>query len=167
MHLQEKTTALTPDVTIREFEPGDEIPFRKLNEEWIERYFRIEPKEALVLENPKSMILDTGGKIFFAVIDSHCVACCALRRMSDSEFEIAKMAVSPEFQGAGVGRKLLRAVIEGGRASGARRLYLETNHILTPAIRLYESMGFRHLPAERIVPSEYVRADVYMELFLS
>jgi ribosomal protein S18 acetylase RimI-like enzyme len=87
--------------------------------------------------------------------------------MSDSEFEIAKMAVSPEFQGAGVGRKLLRAVIEGGRASGARRLYLETNHILTPAIRLYESMGFRHLPAERIVPSEYVRADVYMELFLS
>jgi hypothetical protein len=35
---------------------------------------------------------------------------------------------------------------------------------LTPAIRLYESQGFRHLPPERIVPSVYARADVYMEL---
>ena len=167
MHLQEKSPALTREVTIREFEPGDEVSFRRLNEEWIERYFRIEPKEALVLENPKSMILDPGGKIFFAVVDGQCVGCCALRRMSDSEFEVAKMAVTAEFQGAGIGRKLLRAVIEGGRASGARRLYLETNHILTPAIRLYESMGFRHLPSERIVPSKYLRADVYMELFLT
>ena len=166
MHLQEKTTALTPKTVIREFEPGDEIAFRKLNEEWIERYFHIEPKEAIVLANPRSKILDPGGKIFFAFVDGQCVGCCALRRMSDSEFEVAKMAVTPDFQRAGIGRKLLRVVIEAGRASGARRLYLETNHILTPAIRLYESMGFRHMPAERIVPSEYLRADVYMELLL-
>jgi GNAT superfamily N-acetyltransferase len=166
MHLQEKPAALTREVTIREFELGDEVSFLRLNEEWIERYFRIEPKEAVVLENPKSTILDPGGKIFFAVVDGQRVGCCALRRMSDSEFEVAKMAVAPEFQGAGIGRKLLHAVIEAGRVLGAHRLYLETNHILTPAIRLYESVGFRHLPAERIVPSEYVRADVYMELFL-
>lgn len=166
MHLQEKLPALTPEVTIREFEPGDEIAFRRLNEEWIQRYFRIEPKEAVVLASPRSTILDPGGKIFFALVDGQRVGCCALRRMSDHEFEVAKMAVTPEFQGAGIGRKLLRTVIEAGRASGAGRLYLETNHILTPAIRLYESMGFRHLPPERIVPSEYLRADVYMELFL-
>jgi putative acetyltransferase len=34
------------------------------------------------------------------------------------------------------------------------------------AIRLYESLGFRHLPPERVVPSVYARADVYMELWL-
>jgi putative acetyltransferase len=49
---------------------------------------------------------------------------------------------------------------------GARRLYLETNHMLTPAIRLYESMGFKHIDAKRIIPSQYARADVYMELML-
>jgi len=166
MHLQAKPHALESEVTIRKFLSGDEVSFRKLNEEWIERYFRIEPKEAVILANPRSTILDAGGEIFFALVDEQCVGCCALRRISDSEFEVAKMAVTPDFQGAGIGRKLLRAVIEAGRALGARRLYLETNHILTPAIRLYESMGFRHLPPERIVGSEYERADVYMELLL-
>lgn len=166
MHLQEKPHALESEVTIREFQPGDEVSFRRLNEEWIERYFRLEPKEAVILANPRSTILDAGGKIFFALVNEQCVGCCALRRMSDSEFEVAKMAVTPDFQGAGIGRKLLGIVIEAGHALGARRLYLETNHILTPAIRLYESMGFRHVPSERIVRSEYARADVYMELFL-
>jgi len=167
MSLQEKPRADVSDVTIREFEPGDEICFQALNQEWIERYFRVEPKEAVILADPKGTILDSGGKIFFAVIDDRCVGCCALRRMSDTEFEVAKMAVPPPCQGAGIGRKLLHAVINAGRVSGARRLYLETNHTLKPAIRLYESMGFRHLAPDKIIPSPYARADVYMELFLS
>jgi putative acetyltransferase len=45
-------------------------------------------------------------------------------------------------------------------------LYLETNKKLTPAVRLYEALGFRHLSPERVVPSPYARADVYMELDL-
>jgi ribosomal protein S18 acetylase RimI-like enzyme len=76
------------------------------------------------------------------------------------------MAVEPSYQGAGIGRKLLHAAIEEGRNVGAQRLYLETNHTLTPAIRLYESMGFKHIDADRIIPSAYQRADVYMELIL-
>lgn len=152
------------EAIIREFQPGDEISFRTLNEEWITRYFRIEPKEAEVLADPKGTILDEGGRILFATADNRCVGCCALKRMSEDEFEVAKMAVTQVYQGAGIGRKILDAVIEAGRSMGARRLYLETNHTLTPAIRLYESVGFKHIPPERIVPSVYVRADVYMEL---
>jgi GNAT superfamily N-acetyltransferase len=77
------------------------------------------------------------------------------------------MAVTESSQGAGVGRRLLEAAIAEARAAGARRLYLETNRKLGPAIRLYESMGFRHLPPERVVPSPYVRSDVSMELILT
>jgi GNAT superfamily N-acetyltransferase len=76
------------------------------------------------------------------------------------------MAVEPSYQGAGIGRRLLIAAIEEGRNAGAHRLYLETNHVLTPAIRLYESVGFKHIDPTRIIPSRYARADVYMELFL-
>ena len=76
------------------------------------------------------------------------------------------MAVTSSCQGMGIGRKLLYAAIEAARAAGVRRLYLETNHILTPAIRMYESVGFTPVPPDRIVPSKYVRADVYMEMNL-
>src|SRR5262245_3980642 len=153
-------------VTIREFKPGDEACFRKLNEEWITRYFRIEAKDEEALADPQSGILAAGGRIFFAHIDEHCVGCCALLRYGADEFEVAKMAVTPDFQGSGIGRKLLHAVVEAARSSGARRLYLETNRVLAPAIRLYESIGFKPMPANRIVPSPYARSDVSMEMTL-
>ena len=155
-----------PQVTIREFQPGDETAFRKLNEEWISRYFRLEAKDEEALNDPQSNILASGGRIFFAYLGDQCVGCCGLLRSGAHEFEVAKMAVTSSCQGNGIGRKLLQATIEAARAAGARRLYLETNHILTPAIRLYESVGFKHLPPDRIVPSPYARSDVSMEMTL-
>ena len=159
-------SASTGRVTIREFKPGDEVAFRKLNEEWITHYFRLEAKDEQTLADPQSSILASGGRIFFANIEDHCVGCCGLLRSGENEFEVTKMAVSSSCQGSGIGRKLLHAVIEAARSAGARRLYLETNHILTPAIRLYESVGFKPVPPDRIVPSPYARADVYMEMTL-
>jgi GNAT superfamily N-acetyltransferase len=153
-------------VTIREFKPGDEVAFRKLNEEWITRYFRLEAKDEEALADPQSSILASGGRIFFANIEDHCVGCCALRRTGANEFEVAKMAVTSSCQGSGIGRKLLHAAIDAACSADARRLYLETNHILVTAIRLYESVGFKPVPPERIVPSAYARADVYMEMTL-
>jgi len=156
------------EVLIREFQPGDEAAFRDLNEEWITRYFRIEAKDQEAFADPQEKILKAGGRIFFAILNSQCVGCCALIRIGkdEDEYEVAKMAVTSKVQGAGIGRKVLHATIEAARASGARRLYLETNHALEPAIRLYESAGFKHLPPEKIKPSVYDRADVFMEKLL-
>jgi len=154
------------NLTIREFQSGDETSFRKLNEEWITRYFRIEPKDEEALLDPQSSILAAGGRIFFAVSEGERVGCCALLARGADEFEVAKMAVAPAHQGSGVGRKLLEAVVDAARAAGTRRLYLETNRVLAPAIRLYQSIGFQHIPPSRVVPSPYARADIYMELTL-
>jgi putative acetyltransferase len=162
--IMQQTMMRDAEVTIREFRSGDEAAFRTLNEEWIVRYFALEPKDEASLADPRRTILDTGGRIFFAVRDGQPVGCCALLAMARGEFEVAKMAVTESFQGAGIGRRLLETAIAEARASGARRLYLETNRKLGTAIRLYESLGFRHLPPERIVPSSYARANVYMEL---
>jgi len=153
-------------VGIREFQPGDEAIFRGLNEEWITRHFRLEAKDEEALGNPRETILASGGRIFFATVDDQCIGCCALLRKGDAEFEIGKMAVTPAHQRTGIGRKLLIAAIEAAQHAGTRRLYLETNHTLTPALTLYESMGFQRLPAERVKPSPYERSTVAMELFL-
>jgi putative acetyltransferase len=154
------------ELAIREFIPGDEADFRRLNEEWIIRYFTLEPKEKELLADPQGIILDRGGRIFLAVLDGETVGSCALLAMAPGEFEVAKMAVTESHRRAGIGRCLLEKAIAEARASGAHRLYLETNRKLVNAIRLYESLGFRHLPPERITPSPYARADVYMELYL-
>jgi len=166
MTLAKEQSLPAAKIGIRQFQPGDAAAFRRLNEEWITRYFRIEPKEELVLADPQKVILDSGGRIFFATVGERCIGCCGLIRLNEKEFEVAKMAVEPSYQGAGIGRRLLQAVIEEARRAGAHRLYLETNHVLTPAIRLYESLGFKHIDPSRIIPSAYARADVYMELLL-
>ena len=151
---------------IREFLPGDEAAFRRLNEDWIVRYFAMEAKDAETLSEPQRTILDRGGRIFFAVRQHEIVGCCALLAMAAGEYEVAKMAVTESLRGAGIGRTLLERVVAKARDSGATRLYLETNRILAPAIRLYETVGFQHIPPERVVPSPYTRANVYMEMML-
>lgn len=153
-------------VLIRSFQPKDEVDFRRLNEEWITHYFHLEEKDSQSLNDPSQCILLTGGYIAMAFVEEDAVGCCALIRLEDTTFEVAKMAVTPAWQGRGLGRKLLEHVIHQARQLKAKRLYLETNSRLVPAIRLYESLGFRHLPADRVIPSPYQRADVYMEFFL-
>ena len=77
--------------------------------------------------------------------------------------ELVKMATDECYQRRGIGRALMQAAIEWARQHRVRRLYLETNHTLTPAIRLYEASGFKHMPPQ-LTP--YRRADVFMEMWL-
>ena len=154
------------NIAIRAYQPEDASAFRSLNEEWITRYFVMEDKDRKNLEDPERTILERGGRILIACDGERRVGCCALLRMSDNEFEVAKMAVTPDYHGKGIGRELLLAAIEEARGLGAERLSLETNRALVPAIRLYESVGFQHRDPSRFIKSPYARSDVQMEMDL-
>lgn len=149
---------------MRPFRAGDEAAFRDINIAWIERYFVVEKKDREVLEHPREAIIDKGGAILMAVDAFGAIGCCALMAMGDGVFELAKMGVTPEAQGRGVGRTLIDAAIGRARELGAKRLFLETNAILKPALKLYADAGFR--PVATATPSPYARADVQMELML-
>jgi putative acetyltransferase len=155
---------LDGEVLIRAFQPGDEAAFRDINLEWIERYFVVEAKDREVLDNPHKDILDPGGAIFLAVDGDRPVGAVALIVMDEGCVELAKMGVRPEAQGKGAGRRLIAAAIDKARAMGMKRVYIETNSILGPALKLYREAGFR--PLANPVPSPYARADVQLELFL-
>lgn len=155
------------DVIIREFQPDDADAFFELNREWIQRNFWLEPADLEVLWHPQDAILDPGGRIFMAVRDGLRIGCCALIPIAPGEYELAKMAVTPAERRHGIGRRLMAAAIAKAERLGATRLYLETNHTLSGAIALYESMGFRHLRPERVTPSHYSRADVFMERMMA
>lgn len=155
-----------PDILIRPFRPGDEAAFRSLNEAWITRFFKLEEKDRFILGDPQKYILQPGGQILFARIGNDLVGCCALMRLDSETFEIAKMAVAESVQGRGIGKLLMQASIDLARQLKARRLYLETNSKLAPALRIYAHFGFRTLDETSLPPSPYARADVRMELLL-
>ncbi len=119
-----------------------------------------------MLGDPVKHILEPGGEIWFAVAGGEAVGCCALVREVPGVYLVAKMGVTEAWQGPGIGRKLLEAVIGGAREMGALGLFLESNSKLSSAIHLYESFGFRQVPAAESKPSPYTRTNVSMEMFL-
>jgi putative acetyltransferase len=155
----------TGTLLTRTFQPGDEKPFKELNEFWISHDYALEPADHEVLDDPRGKILDQGGAICIAELDGEVVGCCALLVIGPAEYELAKMTVSQSARGQGVGRKLLWFAIDHARQLQARRLYLESNTKAADAIHLYEEVGFRHMSAPTHA-SKYARADTYMEMFL-
>jgi putative acetyltransferase len=154
-----------PEITIRLFQPSDANAFRELNEAWISKFFRLEEQDRIQLAQPENILRD-GGQIVIALAGEERIACCALIFVKPGIFEVAKMAVSANYQGHGIGRKLLEYTIVQAKALGAHTLELASNSKLANAVHLYESLGFHHLPPERIEPSPYARANVFMELHL-
>jgi putative acetyltransferase len=155
---------LRSTIEIRPYRVGNGVAFRELNEDWIGKNFGLEEKDRSTLGDPERYILQPGGHIFMATSGDEAVGCCALLLMRPGVYEVAKMTVAAVYRGQGLGRKLLAYTIAQGKALGAESLYLETNNKLGDAIHLYEALGFRHLPPERVVPSPYERANVFMEL---
>ena len=151
-------------VVVRAFQPGDEAAFRDINLAWIERFFAVEAKDRDVLGNPHKYILDPGGAILLAVEDETPVGVVALMVMGEGSVELAKMGVRPQAQGKGAGRMLVAAAVEAAREMGMRRVYIETNSVLAPALKLYRDAGFQPLKDRQ--PSPYARADVQLELWL-
>lgn len=152
------------DIHFVEFEPRFAGAFRTLNEEWITAYFgEIEEVERPVLDDPERYIVNAGGHLFFALRNGEPVATCALVPHGEGCFELAKMAVSRSERGRGIGRHLGEQTVRRARQYGARRLYLESNTKLEPAIRLYRRLGFHEIDGP---PSPYKRCNIQMEMIL-
>jgi putative acetyltransferase len=154
-----------PTTRIVPYRPQFASDFDRLNRAWLEKHFRVEPLDEEYLSDPEGHILQPGGEIFFAVESGRVIGTCAAIPQPDGSFELAKLAVTPEAQGRGLGRLLATTVIDFAKAHGAGRVVLMSNSALVPALRLYESLGFQHRPLP--APRPYIDADVFMELTLS
>jgi len=139
--------------------------FKSLNEAWIDQYFKMEEMDHRSLGNPKQYILEPGGYIAVALNGDEVVGVCALVpcHKEGYDFELAKMGVLENQRGLGIGKALAIHIIEKARAMGAKKLFLESNRILQPALSLYRKLGFVEVNG---VPSPYERSDIQMELDL-
>ena len=147
-------------VQIVEFASPYAADFKRLNLEWLEKYFYVEAIDELVLGNPQAEIIDRGGQILFALHEGEVCGTVALKYCDAGCYELTKMAVTERRQGLGFGRALMFAAISKFEQLAGKKLYLETHSSLTTAIALYESAGFVHTAPPKA--SDYARADTYM-----
>ena len=153
----------SPDIKVVDYAPKYREAFKSLNVEWISKYWELEEPDFKALDDPEGYILNQSGVILIALDKGEPIGCCALIKQADGTFELAKMAVSPKAQGKGVGLLLGKSIVERAKLMGLKRLYLESNSVLKPAVSLYEKIGFKHIKG---ASSPYARCDVQMELQL-
>ena len=152
------------DLRITDFTDVYAEAFKRLNVEWITRHWQLEAADEKTLDHPRENVIDRGGAILIALYEGDPVGSVALIPYDESTLELAKMAVSPTVQGKGIGLALGEAALERAVEMGFQRLYLESNTVLSPAISLYEKLGFSELDVA--APSPYERCNIRMERLL-
>lgn len=152
-------------VEIVDYTPEYLMTFKRLNIMWINSHWSLEPHDLEVLNDPEASIISKGGHIFVAMVDGAPMGVVAMCRMDSDEYdyELAKLAVDPEARGLGIGEKVCMSALDWARRRGAKKIFLESNTLLKPAISLYRKLGFSELKEYR---PAYERGDIQMELTL-
>lgn len=85
------------------------------------------------------------SELRYAVVlyaDGKPAACGSLKPHADGSMELKRVYVTPEARRHGLARKALAALEARARMLDATSLLLETNPAFTPAVTLYQSLGF-------------------------
>jgi GNAT superfamily N-acetyltransferase len=133
---------------------------KQLNYEWLIKYFTIESNDVLTLSDPKKSIIYNGGLIYYAKHNGNIVGTAALLRINYKVYELAKMAVTEQYQGEGIGKMLLEHCLAVAKSNNIETLILYSNTILKSAINLYRKYGFEEVELE---VGQYKRANIKMK----
>lgn len=138
--------------------------FAQINFDWLQKHFYIEEYDSEVLTHPNEYILNKGGYIFMATVNGEAVGTVALIYRNESVYELSKMGVIDKYKGLRIGQKLMYHCICFAGRHNYKRLYLDSNRKLTPAITLYNKVGFKEIPVPKDSP--YERCNIRMELMI-
>lgn len=88
------------------------------------------------------------GRLFLAFVDKKAAGCIALRKLETGVCEMKRLYVREEFRSLGLGRTLIEKLIAEARLIGYEKMRLDTlPDKMAKAVKLYESYGFRPIPA--------------------
>jgi DNA-binding MarR family transcriptional regulator/GNAT superfamily N-acetyltransferase len=103
------------------------------------------------------------GRFFVAYLHGEPVGCGAVKHPVGAPAHIKRMWIAPEARGLGLGRRLLSALEDCARESGANTARIETNTDLTEALGLYTTTGWG--PVDAFNEEPY--ADCWLEKALT
>ena len=104
------------------------------------------------------------GRLYLAFAEGDLAGCIALRPLGDGVCEMKRLFVRENFRGRRIGQMLIERVIDDAHDIGYSQMRLDTfPPKMGKAVRLYESYGFREIPAYYNNPTEGV---LFMQLEL-
>ena len=116
------------------------------------------------LKNLPGKYAPPAGRLYLAFAGSALAGCIAMRDLGEETAEMKRLFVREEFRGRGIGQTLIERLINDARGCGYRRMRLDTfPPKMRKAVQLYESYGFREIPAYYQNPNPGV---LFMELEL-
>ena len=119
------------------------------------------------LANLPGKFAEPRGRLLVAEEDGRLAGCVALRDLGDGACEMKRMFVYPEFHGRGVGKLLGRALVGEAKATGYRKMLLDTGPAQREAQALYRKLGFRDVEPYYELSPELRNWLVFMELDLT
>ena len=103
------------------------------------------------------------GCLLLALDDTDAIGCVALRKLDEGICEMKRLYVKPSGRGNGLGKLLVKAVIDEAIKIGYKKMRLDTVPKMKEAITLYRLIGFNEIEPYRENPIE---GALYMELDL-
>jgi len=103
----------------------------------------------------RSFGTDEHSEVYVAAENGRVLGTITLHHWNSGPIEVAKepgeavirvLAVAPDAQGRGIGRALVRSIIDRATAAGVRHLVLSTRPTMVAAQHLYRTSGFVRLP---------------------
>ena len=151
-------------ISFKKFSKIDSEKFKSLNLEWLDTYFKVEPIDQLVLNNPEREVIDKGGFIFMIQKNYDTIGTFAFIKKSAKIYEFSKMAITPDERGNGYGNMAMEFLIQFAKNKKWSKLILYSNTKLKNSIHLYKKYGFKEIPLEKNLI--YSRGNIKMELIL-
>lgn len=152
-------------IEIITYESRYQPDFMRLNLEWLDGYDLKESHDVAMLEDPEGMIINANGMLFLARENEEIIGTAGILQDHHhaQNYELVKMAVSPQHRGKGISKLLLDRCLQEARKLGAQKMILFSSSKLQTALKLYEQYGFKHVD---VTDSPFETADVRMELVL-
>lgn len=141
-----------------------DLKYRPMQEADLDAVMAIEPK---IYSHPWSRgnfvdSLKSGYSCWVAELDGELIGYGAMMVVLD-EVHLLNISIARAWQGRGFGRALLDHFIAVAKRHGGQMMFLEVRPSNTPAIGLYESMGFNEFSVRKgYYPAENGREDAIL-----
>lgn len=115
------------------------------------------------LDNFPEKYEEPAGAFYIAKDGINVIGCIGLRKIRAKICEMKRLYVKDEYKGLGLGKMLIRTIIEEAKKKGYEKMRLDTLPKMQTAQKLYQEFGFVEVTKYTVNP---VDGAVFMEKLL-